>query len=100
MDEEVLNKLPGDLRRLAEIVGLEHTFALVEEFGGTYINIPKCDALVREIRNKQIRAEYDAGGDVRRLAIKYRLTDRQIKNILAEADEVIPLPLFNFLKPE
>lgn len=105
MDSELLNRLPGDLPRIARLIGLEHTVALINEFGGAWINIPKCDAILREIRNREIRAYFDSHPDeddlLRKLAAKHRLTVRQIQNILGGVNEEdAPLPLFNLLKPE
>ena len=50
-----IKDLPGDLPFVAEIIGLEKTMRLVKHFGGTYIRVPKCEGLVREIRDKNIR---------------------------------------------
>lgn len=99
-DSEAIKRLPGDLKEVAELIGLEHTLLLIDRYGGTYINIPKCDALIQQIRNKKIRELYDSGKyDVRQLAWRFRLTDRQIKRILSEAEEgEIPLPLFDLVK--
>ena len=98
MSDKVIDKLPGDLREVAEIVGVENTLALVERFGGTYILVPKCEGLLREIRDNKIRALYDAGkSDIRALAIKFQLTDRTISAILKKVDTEVPedlLPLF------
>lgn len=98
MDDAIKN-LPGDLKELAEIIGVEKTLLVVERFGGTYIRVPKCDGIIREVRNKKIRSLYDGGDyDIRGLALQFRLTDRQISTILSETDkEISPalLPLFD-----
>lgn len=98
--EDAINNLPGaDLKRFAEIFGIEATFTLVEHFGGGYLIIPKCDGLLKEVRNRKIRETYDAGGiTIRELAWKFKLTDRQIKNILSDTDEEIHPTLFDHLK--
>ncbi len=95
----ILDKLPGDLRRIAELIGIEHTMKLVDEFGGGYVIIAKCDELLREIRDNEIRAEYDAGGTtINALAIKHNLHIRTINRILSGENEEVPLPLLELMK--
>lgn len=92
---DIINKLPGDLKVVAELIGVENTLLLVERFGGTYILVPKCESIIREIRDNQIRKLYDSGNyDIRALALKFRLTDRRISDILSETDSKVPPPLF------
>lgn len=100
-NDAILNRLNGDFRRVAEIVGVENALKLAQEFGGLWISIPKLDNLKREIRDAKIRAIYDhtedKTGTVRSLARKHDLTARQIYNILgvAPAEECnFTLPLF------
>ncbi len=95
-NDDVIDKLPGDLREVAEIIGVDNTLALVGRFGGTYIRVPKCEGLVRSIRDNKIRKLYDSDRhDVRALAVKFRLTDRTISEILKGSEEVIPQPLLS-----
>jgi Mor family transcriptional regulator len=95
----VLDKLPGDLRRVAELIGLPHAMLLVEHFGGGYIIVPKCDEIKKEIRDNEIRALYDAGGvTIRDLAYKYELTTRTINTVLGKDNEEVPLPLFDLMQ--
>lgn len=95
---DIIKRLPGDLREVAGLIGLEATMLLVERYGGTYIHVPKCDELLREIRNKKIRDLYDSGNyDIRALAVMFKLTDRHISTILSETDEEVPLPLIALL---
>ncbi len=94
--DDAIKKLPGDLRRVAELIGLEHTLTLVRHFGGGYLVIPKCEAILRDIRNAEIRKAYDTGRfTIRQLAWKYHLTDRTIASILNESPEEVYPDLFN-----
>jgi len=97
----ILNRLSGDFRRIAEIVGVENALRLSREFGGECVSIPKLGRLRRAVRNTAIRAEYDRASDktgvVRRLARRYDLTTAQIYNILGEqpeGDDPPSLPVF------
>lgn len=98
-NENIIEQLPGDIRRIAEVIGVEAALALAKEFRGTYLYIHNLDDLFREIRNKDIRKAYTSGKPVRSLAIKHRLTERQIWNILGNEPETETSPsLLNLLK--
>lgn len=95
-EQKILEKLPCDIRRIAEIAGIDATLKIAKEYGGAYLYIPKLDGLYREVRDASIREEYDNGKSVRELARKHNLTDRQIYNILSvqpEDDKTFSLPL-------
>ncbi len=97
--EDIINQLPGDLRRIAEILDVESALKLEEVFGGTYLYVHKLDHLRRDIRNKRIREEYGNKARVQNIAIRHRLTERQIWNILGvEPEEAPSLPLLDLLK--
>lgn len=98
--QAVLDKLPGDLRELAELIGVEPMMLVVERWGGGYINIPKCEDIKREIKIAEAQALYDAGGiTIRDLARKFDVTDRTMKTWLKlEAEEEMPLPLLELMK--
>jgi len=71
---------------LAALIGYPAAKALAAEFGGQpHFDIPKCEAALREHRNRQIRQDRAMGHSIRELALKYRLTEKQIGSILAEA---------------
>ena len=53
-------------------------------FPGVGLYIHNVKHLSRRIRNDAIRTEYDQGTTVKQLAIKYKLSTRQIEYILAE----------------
>jgi len=105
--EDIINQLPGDLRHLAEVLR-EHfpdapyiaiVLRIAKEFRGTYIRVHSLDDLEREIRNTEIRAEYTSGKKAPQLAIKFRLTERHIWNILGtEPDAPAPAPLLSLIK--
>jgi hypothetical protein len=68
---------------LVELIGYPAARALAAEFGGQpHFDIPKCEAALREARNRQIRQDRAMGHSIRELALKYRLTERGIEKIL------------------
>jgi hypothetical protein len=55
----VIDELPGDLRLIAEVIGVPMTIRLAERFGGAPLYIYKIDSFIRKHRNKAIRDEFD-----------------------------------------
>ena len=97
-ETDIISRLPGDLKRVAEVIGVDNALALVSTFGGSYLIVPKCDGLVKEIRDNEIRSLYDGGEyTVRDLAWKFKLSDRQIQTILSKTGKEVPLPLLELI---
>jgi hypothetical protein len=91
VEKRLIESLPGDLRHIAQVAGLEAAIRIARAFRGTYLYVPD---LMRQIRDEKIRHEYDRGRDFRSLALEYGLTQRQIRNILCET-----LPIDDFSLP-
>jgi Mor family transcriptional regulator len=80
-----LDELNGDLRMLAEKVGVRKALEISELFGGTTACFFGHRRHLNRWRDKQIRAEYDAGGiSVTELARKYNLSERHVYTILGQ----------------
>jgi len=69
-------------QKLVELLGEDDTLLVMEQFGGEIIYVATCAQAVRDVRDTQIIAEYSAGGTIVDLALRYRLTSRQIETIL------------------
>lgn len=80
---------------LAEVIGEDAACAVEKHMAGLReLNIPKCEAVLREMRNRQIRREFDELTSreppyrmgvmlaAQNLARAYNLTQRQIYNIV------------------
>jgi hypothetical protein len=83
-------KIPGhasDEHWLTTFIGRVAADALCKRYGGTALWIPKNDGGVRQLRDARIKALRTEGATVNALATEFRLTDRQIYNILSEAAE-------------
>jgi Mor family transcriptional regulator len=97
-DENLLEILPGDLRRIAEVAGLEAAVQIAQTFGGTFIYVPGLDDMMRRARDAMIKKEYDGGMSARKLARKHRLTERHIWNIVKNPGrETLPEELLDIL---
>ena len=108
-DDHIIEQLPGDLRKMAEVLReyfpdapyIAIVLRIAKVFRGTYIRVHSLDDLEREIRNAEIRTEYADGKRVPALAIKHRLTERQIWNILGtEPDAPAPAPLLDMVQKQ
>lgn len=84
----LIDKLPGDLKRIAELTGIEASIKIAREFKGTCLYISSIDNFMREIRDLRIRQDFDRGIAIKRLAIKYSLTERWIRNILNKIETI------------
>jgi len=85
---------------VAKVVGEEAAQQLVDKFGGKELYFANCAEALRELRNRQIRAEFDRLTEVERMAAmravalmapRYRKSDRQIWRILNETDRHGPV---------
>lgn len=85
----------GEIRYelLVEVVGVEAADRMTEHFGGESLYIPNCAAAIRLLRDRDIRARFDALTREQssvcatvRLAQQTGLSDRQIWRILKQAD--------------
>jgi Mor family transcriptional regulator len=60
-DENLLEILPGDLRRIAEVAGLEAAVRIAQTFGGTFIYVPGLDDMMRRARDAMIKKDLSKG---------------------------------------
>lgn len=84
-----IDQISGDLRLLAELVGVGMALRIAQAFGGTPIRIYGVQKWLRRHRDRCIRKDSDKGVSAVELGRKYKLSERHIWNILgtAEADE-------------
>ncbi|WP_052494015.1 Mor transcription activator family protein [Nitrosospira sp. NpAV] len=72
---------------LVKILGAAAVVKLIEHFGGEdHFDIPKALIASVAVRNAKIKVEYGELSQ-RQLALKYDLTERQVRNILAGVEE-------------
>lgn len=83
LDELTLDDLDEEQRELADCIGLEAYKKLVTTYAGCPINIRMPDKLTIGQRNNRIRKEFN-GYNFSELARRYKLTERQIRNIVAD----------------
>lgn len=82
LDKALLEYLPRDLQRIAEVAGLEATIKICMVFGGNVLYVPALGELQRLARDERIRRQYRSGITVRALSVSSSLTERSIWRIL------------------
>lgn len=71
-----------DEHALAQWLGLELSQTVCAEFGGLSIEIPRMVELKRTERNVQIIADRADGISINKIARKYEMTARNVRNII------------------
>ncbi|MEG2286211.1 MAG: Mor transcription activator family protein [Eubacterium sp.] len=87
MDKLDIEDLTEEQQQLAELIGLENYKQLVHVFGGNSVYIYKESTLIKELRDKEIKAAFN-GTNFMALAHKYNLSVKQIRNVLNGAEDV------------
>lgn len=89
-----IDELPGDLRRIAEVLdkripdqGVRLTLLIAQEFPGQYVRFHNPKKFLDRWRNAMLRIEYDSGTSVRELTTLTGLSDRQVRDILNRPDK-------------
>ncbi len=75
-----MDDFPEEIQALAEVVGMERLFKILDLFEGDTIYFPRKKRLLIETRNRLIREQFD-GRNYRELARKNKMTVRQVRNI-------------------
>lgn len=68
---------------LVSVIGPEAAARLVATFAGERIDVPKARRWLASLRDAEISARHAAGETHAELALRFRLTDRRIRGILA-----------------
>lgn len=79
---------------LHEVLGTKGFGALVDAYGGSTLQLPKSDSLLRQVRHQRVVELLGQGYLVREVALKVNYTVRQVFNIkqsIAPADTQIDL---------
>lgn len=79
-----LDDLNEEQLQVVEVIGLEAYKRLIYYYAGTSIYIPKFSEIERRKRNEKIRIEYEKNGDIKALALKYGLSEIQIRTIIGD----------------
>lgn len=67
---------------LNDVIGVENTVKLLENFGGAFLYIPLLKSVTKEERNNSIYTDYMSGMSFRELARKYSLAEASIRDLV------------------
>nr|VFK58226.1 MAG: Mor transcription activator family protein [Candidatus Kentron sp. UNK]VFK68327.1 MAG: Mor transcription activator family protein [Candidatus Kentron sp. UNK] len=70
--------------RLAALIGEEEARAIIRVCAGTPLYIPRMYKTILAVRNARIRNAFREGATAARIALAHDLTERRIREILAE----------------
>lgn len=76
-------ELPEPYPYLAQIIGLEATLKIAMELGGESVYFRKLGV---RMRNRRILEEYN-GYNIRKLAVKYAITQQRVRQILKKINK-------------
>lgn len=79
-----LDDLNEEQLQVVEVIGLEAYKRLIHYYAGTSIYIPKFSEIKRRKRNEKIRIEYEKNGDIKALALRYGLSEIQVRTIIGD----------------
>lgn len=99
-EEGVLELFQGDLRRIAEVAGVEAAVRIARAFRGCFLYVPGLDEVARRARDEMIRRDYDGGAHMKALARRYGLTIRCVRMILNSPPSEIPGEILDILREE
>lgn len=82
LERAIINSENETVKMFVNVLGVEKALALVKAAGGGQINIPSIDTISQEERNTQIYDEFINGATYKELHIKYKLTEKTIREII------------------
>lgn len=101
LEAAALDSLPRDLRVIANVIGINGAIKIAKKFGGGVLLIPKCERLIKTVRNERLRKDFDIKGmSVPQLVRKYNLSTRSIYDILKGSQQAIPDSLIEVMEKE
>ena len=75
-----INDIPDSIRDVVDVIGIDAFKDLVKLAGGSNLYIPNESNLVKPIRNRRIKEEFN--GSYRDISIKYGISEVQARNIV------------------
>ena len=87
-----------DMRAVSNAVGLRAALDIMLALGGSTLYVPRPEELLRWLRDQRICSEYDAGGRVKDICYRYRLSERTVYKVLkgpreGAADAIVENPV-------
>jgi Mor family transcriptional regulator len=83
IDYLTIDDLKGEVKEMADVIGLEAFKALVSYYDGTFTYIPKVDTVTLPLRNRAIIDQFD-GSNIHKLCRDYNLAEPSIRAIVSD----------------
>lgn len=77
-----IEDLPPEQATLAELIGFDVYKVLVQNYAGTGFYIPTQESLLVRVRDRMIKADYEAGVSYRELALRYGISQAWTRKIV------------------
>lgn len=94
----IMGMLQGDLRKIAELVGLEAALIISREFSGTVLYVASTEALERLGRDERIKRGFQKGLSRRMLAKRFRMSERSVSRVINTPGPKLSLRLSRLLQ--
>lgn len=85
-DKLTIDNLPEEQMLIADTIGIDKYMILTEKFGGCDIYLLEEHTLTLELRNEEIINSF-TGNNYHQLAIKYGMSESNIRNIISKANQ-------------
>lgn len=82
------------LQELVELIGMDGMLRLVESYSGMVIYVPKLDSVIKMVRDRHIREEFD-GTNSRKLALRYDVSESWVYRVVNEKQLHGQINMFN-----
>lgn len=79
--------LPEVYQRIVDLIGYRSMLALISNYGGDYMYVPKLDQLQRAMRDDKLMTEYIKGITPDQLAHRYNLSIVQVYEIIKKQNK-------------
>lgn len=89
--------LPEEHREMASVIGVQVFLQLCHHYGGSNLYIPKLDRVTRQIRNLEIRHEFN-DSNYKEISRKYNLSESHVRKIIGNSSSYEQTSIFEFLK--
>lgn len=80
LEHLIKEDLPEGVVDIVDVIGMDAFKSLVKFAGGSNLYVPNESSLVKGVRNRMIRDNFD--GDYRKVSRKFGLSNAQIRNIV------------------
>lgn len=74
------NDVPDSIKDIVDVIGIDAFKDLVKLAGGSLVYIPNENNLVKPIRNRRIKEEFN--GSYKDLSMRYGISEIQVRNII------------------